>query len=48
MEPTAEPIARRPELLGRGAAVGYTGAYAEPGTVDIIEVVAPQGARGPE
>jgi hypothetical protein len=39
---------RRPELIGRGAAVGYTGAYREPGTVDIQEVVAAQTARGPE
>ena len=39
---------RRPELIGRGTAVGYTGAYREPGTVDIQEVVAVQTARGPE
>jgi hypothetical protein len=39
---------RRPELIGRGAATGYTGAYREPGTVDIEEVVAVQTARGPE
>lgn len=39
---------RRPELIGRGAAAGYTGAYREPGTVDIQEVVAVQTARGPE
>ena len=38
---------RRPELIGRGTAVGYTGAYREPGTVDIQEVVAVQTARGP-
>jgi hypothetical protein len=38
----------KPELLGRGSAVGYTGAYREPGTVDIQEVVALQNARGPE
>ena len=39
---------RRPELIGRGAAAGYTGAYRDPGTVDIQEVVAVQTARGPE
>jgi hypothetical protein len=39
---------RRPELIGRGTAAGYTGAYREPGTVDIQEVVAVQTARGPE
>ena len=38
---------RRPELIGRGTAAGYTGAYREPGTVDIQEVVAVQTARGP-
>lgn len=38
---------RRPELIGRGAAAGYTGAYREPATVDIEEVVAAQTARGP-
>ena len=38
---------RRPELIGRGTAAGYTGAYREPGTVDIQEVVALQTARGP-
>jgi hypothetical protein len=48
MERNAEPAARRPELIGRGAAVGYTEAYREPGTVDIVEVVAVQTARGPE
>ena len=48
MEPKAEPAVRRPELIGRGTAVGYTGAYHEPGTVDIVEVVAAQTARGPE
>ena len=49
MEPKPEPRVRRPELLGRGSAVGYTGAYCEPGTVDIQEVVAVQAARlGPE
>jgi hypothetical protein len=46
MEPKPEPRVRRPELLGRGSAVGYTGAYREPGTVDIQEVVAVQTARG--
>ena len=39
---------RRPELIGRGTAAGYTGAYREPGSVDIEEVVAVQTARGPE
>jgi hypothetical protein len=39
---------RRPELIGRGSAAGYTGAYREPGTVDIEEVVAVQTARGPK
>jgi hypothetical protein len=39
---------RRPELIGRGTAAGYTGAYREGGTVDIEEVVAVQTARGPE
>ena len=48
MERKAEPPVRRPDLLGRGSAVGYTGAYREPGTVDIQEVVAVQNARGPE
>lgn len=42
------PAGRRPELIGRGAAAGYTGAYREPGTVDIEEVVAVLLARGPE
>jgi hypothetical protein len=46
--PEPEPPVRRPELIGRGTAVGYTGAYHEPGTVDIVEVVALQNARGPE
>jgi len=41
------PPGRRPELIGRGTAAGYTGAYREPGTVDIQEVVAVQTARGP-
>ena len=41
------PAGRRPELIGRGTALGYTGAYREPGTVDIQEVVAVQTARGP-
>jgi len=48
MEPKAKPAVRRPELIGRGTAVGYTGAYHEPGTVDIVEVVAAQTKRGPE
>ena len=43
-----EKPAARPERIGRGTAVGYTGAYVEPGTVDIQEVVALQNARGPE
>jgi hypothetical protein len=46
--PAPRPLDRRPELLGRGTAVGYTGAYHEPGSVDIQEVVALQNARGPE
>ena len=46
MEREPEPAERRPELIGRGTAVGYTGAYREPGTVDIEEVVAVQMARG--
>jgi hypothetical protein len=46
--PRDEAPARRPDLIGRGAAVGYTGAYREPGTVDIEEVVGIQNARGPE
>ena len=41
-------VERRPELIGRGTAAGYTGSYREPGTVDIQEVVAVQTARGPE
>ena len=44
----SESTERRPELIGRGSAAGYTGAYREPGTVDIEEVVAVQTARGPE
>lgn len=48
-DPTApETRERRPELIGRGTAAGYTGAHREPGTVDIQEVVAVQTARGPE
>jgi len=43
-----EKPAARPERIGRGTAVGYTGAYHEPGSVDIQEVVALQNARGPE
>ena len=42
------PEGRRPELIGRGTAVGYTGAYREASGVDIEEVVAVQTARGPE
>lgn len=41
------PAGRRPELIGRGTAVGYTGAYREQDGVDIEEVVAVQTARGP-
>jgi hypothetical protein len=48
MPPAAGPRARRPDRIGRGTAVGYTGAYHEPGSVDIQEVVALQNARGPE
>ena len=43
----SEAAGHRPELIGRGTAAGYTGAYREPGTVDIQEVVAVQTARGP-
>ena len=46
MEHKPEPAVRRPDLIGRGSAVGYTGAYCEPGTVDIQEVVAVQAAKG--
>ena len=35
------------ELIGRGTAAGYTGAYRESAGVDIREVVAVQTARGP-
>jgi hypothetical protein len=42
------PAGRRPELIGRGTAVGYTGGYREASGVDIEEVVAVQTARGPE
>lgn len=41
------PAERRPDLIGRGAAVGYTGAYREPGDVDVQDVVAAQTAKGP-
>ena len=47
-ERKAEPAVRRPELIGRGAAVKYTDAYCEPDTVDSHEVVAVQNAKGPE
>jgi hypothetical protein len=47
VEPNKRRISRRPELIGRGTAAGYTGGYREPGTVDIEEVVAVQNARGP-
>ena len=46
MEREPESATRRPDLIGRGIAAGYTGAYREPGTVDIREVVAMQMARG--
>jgi hypothetical protein len=46
MEREPESAARRPDPIGRGTAVGYTGAYCEPGTVDLQEVVAVQMARG--
>ena len=41
------PEERRPDLIGRGAAVGYTGAYRESGGVDIQDVVSAQTAKGP-
>lgn len=47
-EPGVRLRGRRPELIGRGTAAGYTGAYSEPGTVDIEEVVAVLTAKGPE
>jgi hypothetical protein len=34
--------------LGRGSAVGYTGAYHEVSEVELEDVVAQQNARGPE
>jgi hypothetical protein len=34
--------------LGRGSAVGYTGAYHEVSEVELEDVVAHQNARGPE
>jgi len=43
--PTPE---KRLDPLGRGAAVGYTGAYHEVGAVELEDVVAQQNARGPE
>ena len=46
--PTSGSARRRPDMIGRGSAAGYTGAYREPGGVDIEEVVAVQTARGPE
>jgi len=46
MQREPESAAPRPDPIGRGTAVGYTGAYREPGTVDIQEVVAMQLARG--
>jgi hypothetical protein len=39
---------KRPDPLGRGSAVGYTGAYHEAGALDLRDVVALQNARGPE
>jgi len=41
------PEGRRPDLIGRGTAVGCTGAYRESRGVDIQELVAVQTARGP-
>jgi hypothetical protein len=46
-EDTPKPE-KRLDPLGRGAAVGYTGAYHEVGTVELEDVVAHQNARGPE
>ena len=46
-ERTAAPE-KRPNPVGRGAAVGYTGAYHEAGEVELEDVVAHQNARGPE
>lgn len=40
------PVRRRPDLLGRGTAVGYTGAFREAGGVDIQDFVTAQLARG--
>jgi len=39
---------KHPDHYGRGAAVGYTGAYSEPSTAELQDVVALQNARGPE
>lgn len=47
VQPT-HPTEKRQDPYGRGTAVGYTGAYCEPGTVDLEDVVARQNARGPE
>jgi hypothetical protein len=44
---TRRRAGRRPELIGRGTAVGYTGAYRESAGVDIQELVAELLARGP-
>jgi hypothetical protein len=44
---TSESSERPGELIGRGTAAGYTGAYRESAGVDIQEVVAVQTARGP-
>jgi hypothetical protein len=34
--------------LRRGAAIGYTGAYRDPGDLDIQDVVTAQTSRGPD
>ena len=40
-EPPSDP-------MRRGAAIGYTGAYRDPGDLDIRDVVTAQTSRGPE
>jgi hypothetical protein len=47
VEPQRAPD-KRLDPLGRGVAVGYTGAYCETGAVELEDVVAVQNARGPE
>jgi hypothetical protein len=44
------PPEKRHDSYGRGSAVGYTGAYVEPGTstVELEDVVERQNARGPQ